>query len=64
MAYKLIVTAHAEADVDEHIGYIVEELRNPKAASDLLDAIEKHYDQLEANPLRLRHMPADAAQSP
>lgn len=50
MAYKLIVTAHAEADIDEHIGYIVEELHNPKAASDLLDAVEKHYDQLEENP--------------
>ena len=50
MGYKIIVTDEANADIDEIIGYIVNSLKNPIAASKLLSEIEDIYDVLKENP--------------
>lgn len=50
MAYKLIITQKAEADLDTIIGYITGKLCNAEAAATLLDEIESRYNALEENP--------------
>ena len=50
MAYRLIVTQSAEADLTSIVAYLVSELYNPDAAANLLDEIEKRYAVLEENP--------------
>ncbi len=50
MAYELVVTRKAEADLDAIIGYIMNELCNADAASEMLDAVGASYDALEDNP--------------
>ena len=47
MAYKLAVPEHTENQIDKCISYIVNTLRNPSAASAVLDDIEHAYDLLE-----------------
>ncbi len=50
MAYKLKVTEHAQRDLDEIVGYIMLELKNPPAALHLLERIEKVYEGLAETP--------------
>lgn len=50
MAYKLIITDRADADLDGIIDYIAFELSNPPAATALLDRVSACYDRLEENP--------------
>ena len=50
MAYKVLVTAEADSDIDEVIGYIVNSLKNPIAAKNLLSEIESSYDILMESP--------------
>lgn len=50
MAYKLVVTRHAEEDLDEILGYIALKLCSPSAAAHLADEIERRYGLLEGNP--------------
>ena len=50
MAYELIITQKAERDLDEILGYIVNELCNVPAAIHLTDEIEKRYRLLTENP--------------
>ncbi len=50
MGYKLKVTEHAQSDLDEIIGYIMLELKNPPAAINLLNRIEKVYEALSDTP--------------
>ena len=47
MAYKLAIPEHTEHQIDKCISYIVNTLRNPSAASAVLDDIEHVYDLLE-----------------
>ena len=47
MAYKLAIPEHTEHQIDKCISYIVNTLRNPSAASAVLDDIEHAYDLLE-----------------
>lgn len=51
MGYKIIKTERAERDLDRIVYYLVKSLGNPPAASALLDAIDKCYDELEDTPL-------------
>ena len=50
MAYELVITHKAEQDLDEIVGYIVNELCNTPAAIRLMDEIEKRYGLLTENP--------------
>ena len=50
MAYNVIVSQDAHNDIDNCIGYIVNNLKNPIAAKKLLDKIEKSYFTLSDNP--------------
>ncbi len=50
MGYKLKVSEHAQSDLDEIVGYIMLELRNPPAAINLLNRIEKVYEGLSDKP--------------
>lgn len=49
MAYELVITHKAEQDLDEIVGYIVNELCNTPAAIRFLDEIEKRYGLLTEN---------------
>lgn len=50
MNCKLIVSELANGDLDEIIGYIVNDLKSPGVAVALLDEIEKCYENLKKNP--------------
>ena len=50
MGYKSLRTESAEKDLDEIVGYIVENLCNPTAAAELLSAIDAAYARLEETP--------------
>jgi plasmid stabilization system protein ParE len=50
MAQEVIVTESAERDLDEILGYIAQNLANPKAAADFADALERKYTELEHHP--------------
>ena len=47
MAYKLEIPEHTAHQIHKCISYIVNTLRNPSAASAVLDDIEHAYDLLE-----------------
>lgn len=51
MDYKLLITNEAKCDIDEIISYIVNELKNPIAAENLLTKIELSFDTISSNPL-------------
>ena len=51
MAFELIITRSAEADLEGILAYLTAELHNPAAAAQLLDRVEECYDALEARPL-------------
>lgn len=50
MEYKLLITKDAENDINEIISYIVNELKNPIAAGNVLSETEKSYKVLIAAP--------------
>lgn len=50
MAYKLKISEEARLQLKEIIEYMTLKLRNPKAASDFLNTLEKKYDQLCLTP--------------
>ena len=50
MAYKLIVTEHADELLDHILYYLVYQLKNKQAAKHLLEEIDTIYDRLEENP--------------
>lgn len=52
MAYNLIITDRANELIDERIAYIINKLKNPSAASHLMDGISSVYDRLQDNPLQ------------
>lgn len=50
MAYKLIVTDAAHADLNEALNYIANRLSNPTAAAHMLSQVEACYAQLRTFP--------------
>lgn len=50
MTYKLLITQDANNDIDEIISYIVNELKNPIAARNLLSEIESGFEMISFNP--------------
>ncbi len=50
MAYKLRITEHADALLDELVNHLLYSCKNQQAAKHLLDSIGKIYDRLEENP--------------
>lgn len=52
MAYKLIVTEHADELLDRILCYLIYQLKNEQAAVHLLDEMNHIYDRLEENPLQ------------
>jgi plasmid stabilization system protein ParE len=50
MTYKLVVTEHADALVDNIVYYLLHKLKSKQAAKHLLAGIENIYDRLEDNP--------------
>lgn len=52
MAYKLIVTEHANELLDKLVYYLLYCLKSEQAAGHLLDGIENIYERLEENPLQ------------
>ena len=50
MDYKVQITASAECDLDEIIGYIMTKLCNPQAAMHLLSEVESIYGILARTP--------------
>ena len=51
MGYELKITKLAEDDLDGIVSYIVNQLYNPQAASDLADEIARCYEVLRTSPL-------------
>lgn len=52
MAYKVIVSEHADELLDNLVYYLIYRLKNKQAAEHLLDSIDSIYDRLEVNPLQ------------
>ncbi|MCM1047292.1 MAG: type II toxin-antitoxin system RelE/ParE family toxin [Clostridiales bacterium] len=52
MAYKLVVTEHADKLLDSILHYLIYQLKNEQAAIHLLDEMKNIYDHLEENPLQ------------
>ena len=52
MAYRLVVTEHADELFDSILHYLVDQLKNGQAAVHLLDEMNDIYDRLEENPLQ------------
>lgn len=52
MAYRLVVTEHANELLDNILHYLLYQLKNEPAAKHLLDEIDIIYDRLEKNPLQ------------
>lgn len=50
MAYKLQISRSAQKELDGIVQYMVEQLCNPKAASDFLDLLDEKYEFLAENP--------------
>lgn len=52
MAYKLIITEHANELLDNLIYHLLYQLQNEQAARHLLNEIESVYERLAENPLQ------------
>ena len=52
MAYKLIVTEHADELLYNILRYLIYQLKNEQATIHLLDEIKNIYGRLEENPLQ------------
>lgn len=50
MNYKLVITERAEELLDHILSYIVNKLKNPQAAKNLISEIDKVYSNLECTP--------------
>lgn len=50
MKYNLTITERAEELLDHILFYIINQLKNPQAAGNLMDEIEHVYNNLENNP--------------
>lgn len=52
MAYKLIITEHADELLDDLVYHLIFRFKSEQAAKHLLDGIENIYNRLEENPLQ------------
>ena len=52
MDYKLIVTERADELIDRTTAYLIEQIKDPDAASHFLDELEEVYDRLENDPFQ------------
>lgn len=52
MAFKLIITRHADVLLNRLVNYLMVQKQNPQAAAHLLNAVGAIYDRLEDNPLQ------------
>ena len=52
MAYKLVISEHADELLDNLVYYLLYRLKNEQAAKHLLDGIDGIYDRLEINPFQ------------
>lgn len=50
MKYNLTITERAEELLDHILYYIINQLKNPQAAGNLMNEIEHVYNNLEYNP--------------
>lgn len=50
MAYRLVITEHADELLDKLVSYLLFRLKNEQATKHLLDGIDHVYDRLESNP--------------
>lgn len=50
MVYRLIVTEHADEQLDNLVYHLIYRLKNQQAAKHLLNGIEDIYNRLEENP--------------
>lgn len=50
MAYKLVITEHANELLDKLVYHLIYRLKNEQAARHLLDGVDNVYDRLETNP--------------
>jgi plasmid stabilization system protein ParE len=48
--YNVIITVEAQRELDEIVQYIAYTLKNPKAADDFLDDLEKCISNMELHP--------------
>lgn len=52
MAYKLVVSKHADELLDNLVYHLIYKLKSEQAARHLLNGIENIYERLEENPLQ------------
>lgn len=52
MAYKLIITEHADELLDNILNYLMYQLKSEQATRHLLDEMDNLYARLENNPLQ------------
>lgn len=52
MAYKLIITEHAEKLIDKLVSHLLHHFKNQQAAVHLLDGIDIIYNHLKENPFK------------
>ena len=50
MGYNLVITAKAEADLDDIVSYIINDLCNIPAAINMIDEITERYSIIENTP--------------
>lgn len=50
MAYKLVITEHADDLLDRLVYHLIYRLKNEQAAKHLLDGVENVYSRLEIYP--------------
>lgn len=50
MAYKLVITEHADELLDRLVYHLIYRLKNEQAAKHLLDGVENVYSRLEIYP--------------
>ena len=50
MEYEIRISEAADRDIDEILIYIAEKLKNPKAAVDFVNELDKKYAELEKHP--------------
>ena len=59
MAYQVFITEPAANDLEEAVDYIREELKNPYAADELLQAVKETVRQLSVFPFRFKAIDID-----
>lgn len=52
MAYKLVITEHADELIDRIMYHLLYRLKNEQAARHLLDGVENVYERFEENPMQ------------